>query len=410
MQDRPTPSAPRGAPPGEDEATLVPLPGPLPSPGRAEVRNVVELPTNALIWFVSDLHLGDGTPSDAFMGKDAHLIALVERAHREGAILVINGDAVDFHQAWSFHRVLRAHKRLLGALSRLGREGRLVYVIGNHDHDISLFDEILSFRVCDEVHVGDDLLVRHGYEYDPYILDMMADGQWHTYVHHMLERWLGTWLRIPLGEFYTWPNRVGFWVGHKAGMMATLAQRVGEWLDVETPVADEVLANLDFWTWSNLGDSMGIFRPAFQEARTGRFRGVVCGHSHVPGVVREGDRFYANSGSWTFSSSQYLVWNGEQMRCFDWMTGREYRDELYGPMLDGTLYERDFPQWWRENYMGWLRFREGEERGGRLPGWKRLLADRHQLAALREPLPSPEREAAGGSSRGPGDDRRLASK
>ena len=32
------------------------------------------------IWFVSDLHLGDGTPSDAFFGKDKLLMALCDTA------------------------------------------------------------------------------------------------------------------------------------------------------------------------------------------------------------------------------------------------------------------------------------------------------------------------------------------
>ena len=130
---------------------------------------------------------------------------------------------------------------------------------------------------------------------------------------------------------------------------------------------------------------MGIFRPAWHEARTGRFRGIVCGHSHVPGIVRDGDRFYANSGSWTFGASQYLRWDGQDIRCHDWMTGREYGPELYASMLDGTMYERDFFQWWRENYMGLFRFREGELRQGQARGWQGYLADRHALAGLVSP-------------------------
>ena len=62
------------------------------------------------LWFISDLHLGDGTPSDVFFGKDPHLMALVASVEREDGTLVVNGDAMDFHQAWTFTRILRAHQ------------------------------------------------------------------------------------------------------------------------------------------------------------------------------------------------------------------------------------------------------------------------------------------------------------
>lgn len=363
--------------------------------GWSRPREILRIADDQQVWFVSDLHLGDGTPSDSFFGKDRHLIALIERVQREGGVLVVNGDAIDFHQAWSFTRVLRAHQALLGALSRLGREGRLFYVIGNHDTDISLFRDVLSFQVCDELHVGDTLLVRHGYEYDPYITDMLEHGQWHTVVHHAIERWMGSWIRVPMGEFYTRTNRFVFWAAHKGGLVARAAQWIGSRVNLPTPVADELLAHLDFWTWSNLGDSMGIFRPALQHAQTGPWRIIVCGHSHLPGVVTRDGRTYANTGSWTFASSQYLVWDGDDITCHDWLTGRTYGEELYRPMLDGTVYERDFFQWWRESYLGWFRFREGEERRGQMARWASYLTDHQHLAQLRpipEPPPAPRLE------------------
>ncbi|MCB9664314.1 MAG: hypothetical protein H6732_09385 [Alphaproteobacteria bacterium] len=372
------------------------------------LRQVVRLPADRPLWIVSDLHLGDGTPSDAFFGKDRHLLALLDHVDREGLTLVINGDAVDIQQALSFMRVVRAHGDVLKAMSRLGREGRLVYVIGNHDDDIRLFRDLLSFQVCDELHVGDVLLVRHGYEYDPYITEMLDQGQWHTYVHHLVERLLGTWIRIPIGEFYTWPNRFVFWAFHKAATLAWIAQEVGERLGIDTPVADEVLANCNFWTWANLGDSMGIFRPALTEATTGPWRGVVCGHSHVPGVVHREGRFYANSGSWTFGSSQYLVWDGEEMTCHDWLSGRSYGDELYASLLDGSVYERDVFQWWRESYLGWFRFRQGEERRGRLRHWESVASD-DALVRLRPTAEPPRlRVVEGGASPSEADDRRAS--
>jgi hypothetical protein len=79
------------------------------------------------------------------------------------------------------------------------------------------------------------------------------------------------------------------------------------------------------------------------------------------------------------------------------MSGRAYGDELYRPALTGALDEKDFWQWWRENYMGWLRFREGEERRGTLRGWQAFVQDTQGFAQLHEvvdrpalPAPPPE--------------------
>lgn len=364
---------------------------------------VEEIPDDRVFWFISDLHLGDGTPSDAFFGKDQHLIALVETVESDpDAMLIIGGDAIDFHQAWSFTRIVRAHQELLAALSRLARQGRLIYVVGNHDYDLSLYREILNFRVCDELHIGDRVLVQHGYQYDPF-LEGQLENQTGTKIHHLIERYLDTWLRIPLGEFYTFANRLMFWGVHKIGLLTWA------WAQLARPLgfrasADASMRKLDFWARSNMGDPMCIFKPVMQRLRESRWQYIVCGHSHLPGVVPQGDKAYANTGSWTFASSQYLVWDGEQMRCRDWITGREIGPQYYEPLLDGSVDEKDFWQWWRENYMGFLRFREGEERRGRLRGWESYIRDYQHLSQFQPTPVRPDSQRIAPRGEGPGDD------
>jgi len=264
------------------------------------------IPAEGPVWFISDLHLGDGTPSDAFFGKDRHLMALVDTVVEQGGILVIGGDAVDFQQAWTFTRILRAHQELLSSLSRIARDGRLIYVVGNHDYDLSMYRDILNFRVCDELVVGDDILVQHGFQYDPFLQKDLDKGQLSTKMHHLMERYLGTWLRIPLGEFYTLANRLLFWMIHKAALAtwawAQAARAVGA-----KRSADASMRQLDFWARSNMGDPMCIFRPIMQRLREDRWRYIVCGHSHLPGLIRQGERAYVNTGSWTFASSHYVM-------------------------------------------------------------------------------------------------------
>lgn len=359
---------------------------------RAKV--IHKIPPTQRLWFISDLHLGDATPADVFFGKDRHLIALIERVRAEGATLVIVGDAIDFHQAWTFARVLRAHQELFHELSDLAREGRVYYVIGNHDFEITLFTGILNFRVCDELHIGEDILCVHGWQYDPYLSRTVGKGhEWSTTIHHLIERYLGTWLRIPLGEFYTKGNRLMFWLAHKLAIVAHAWSRAMRALG--RPWSARALDDyLDYWARGNMGDPMGMFRPTWDDLGAGRWKAIVCGHSHLPGVVPNGKGgHYVNTGSWTFASSHYVIWDGDGgWTCRDWITGQRYTQEFYEPLLEGTLYRKDFWQWWRENYMGLLRFREGEERKGRLRGWESYVRDYQHLSQLKPlnfvPLPA----------------------
>ncbi|MBA2321298.1 MAG: metallophosphoesterase [Deltaproteobacteria bacterium] len=351
---------------------------------RARTPVTLRIPADQRIWFISDLHIGDGTPADVFFGKDRQLSALVKRVEREGSILVILGDAIDFHQAWTFARVLAAHPDLFSDLSRCARAGRVYYVVGNHDYEINLFQEMLQFKVCDELLIGDDIRAVHGFQYDPFMKSRVGDGHgWSTTIHHLAERYLRTWLRIPLGEFYTKGNRLMFWLAHKVALVANLYARGMRGLGF-TRSADAINRYLDYWAQGNLGDSMGMFRPILDHLRTGRFRYIVCGHSHVPGIVRDGEgdqaTAYINTGSWTFASSHYVVWDGQDFAVRDWMTGRSIGAEMYESLLDGTIYDKDFWQWWRENYMGLFRFREGEERKGRLRGWESYIREYQHLA------------------------------
>lgn len=357
-------------------------------------RIVIEtLSPDQKIWFISDLHMGDGTPSDVFFGKDRHLLALVEQVEREGGPLVVVGDAMDFHQAWTFTRILRAHQEVLGAMSRLGRAGKLYYVVGNHDYDIQLYREILNFRVCDELHIGDRILVQHGWQYDPYIGTTLEGSHVATKLHHGIERYLNTWLRIPLGEFYTLGNRLMFWMVHKLAVALSAYGSVMRKIGFPRSY-DAVDRNLNYWARSNMGDPMCILRPIKQRLREDRWPYILCGHSHLPGIVWERpDRAYINTGSWSFASSHYVLWEGNNFEVHDWITGREFHAELYEPVLNGSIDEKDFWQWWRENYMGMLRFREGEERRGRLRGWESYIRDYQYMAKL-EPGVSPLHDRA----------------
>ena len=121
-----------------------------------------------------------------------------------------------------------------------------------------------------------------------------------------------------------------------------------------------------YWTQAQMGDPQGIFEGIRNALRSGPYSWIVTGHSHLPGRVEvHPGRWYVNTGSWTFDSAQYAVWDGAGMTVHDWRKKRTYEDQLYRPLIDGRDRHIDFIAWWRENYLGWLRYRVAEE--GRLP-------------------------------------------
>lgn len=342
-----------------------------------EQRPVKRIDPPGSVYCISDLHLGDGTRSDIFLGKDRTLLRFLAQVREEGATLVVAGDAIDFSQAWGFERILKAHGKVFAALSGLADAGQLVYVYGNHDHDIRFFSDILRFPVVAELQVGHELRILHGHELDPYIGPNLEATELQVRVHHLVERMLATWIRTPLELYYTRCNRVAFWLVHKAALLRTarglILRQLGFPRDLE-----RTRAQLRYWTRTQLGDPGCLFEPAMAALRSGSHRTLVCGHSHLPGVVRLPDgRCYVNTGSWTFTSSTFMRWTaatGPEVRDFE--TGRAFDERLYLPLLDGAFDHKSFFDWWRENYMGLLRYRCAEERARRLiPTWTRPPAE-----------------------------------
>ena len=323
------------------------------------------IPDDQVVYLISDLHLGDGTRSDTFLGKDKELLSFVEQVRAEGAHLVIAGDVVDFHQAWAFERILGAHAEVLGALSRLAEERAVTYIWGNHDHDISLFRDFLHFDICSELLIGDGIRVSHGYDFDPHIGAHLTETHTATRAHHLAERLLDSWIRLPLENFYTFEGRLAFWTFHKLAVLIQARDRAVRALGLEPGTGGRDF--IQYWTMNQLGDPACIFEN-IRRTLTGDspYHTLVTGHSHLPGCVEVAPgRTYVNTGSWTFGSSQYARWDGAQFTVHDWNTGKQYTDEAYRPLMERRHHHMDFLAWWRENYMGWLRFRVAEE--GRIP-------------------------------------------
>ena len=339
---------------------------------------------NELVYFVSDLHLGDGSHTDIFQDKDEHFLAFLDEVEANAKTLVIVGDALDFDQAWYFSRIVRGHGAVISRLTQLAEKIRIIYVYGNHDPDIVLFRDILKWELCDKVVVDDRILAVHGYEFDAYVGGGNHDDSvfW-SRILFTYERLFKTWVRFPLRDYYTFSNRAAHVLLYVLARLGTLLTAAGRQLD--RPGLGVGLSNWTrFWGRGALGDPMGLTHRVIEELEANpRFDTIICGHSHLPGVVETpDDKRYINLGSWSFGNSQFGIWNGDRFQLRDWISGRAFEDENYRHLF-GTRETWQYEDWFQDQYLGYLRFRDGEEglrAGVRPPSW--ALARREEPTRL----------------------------
>lgn len=313
------------------------------------------------VYFVSDIHLGDGSHADIFLEKDEHFLDFLDEVEAQASALVIVGDFLDFEQAWYFSRIVRAHQAVITRLTRLAERMQVVYVYGNHDPEIILFRDILKLQLCDKVVVDGHILALHGYEFDSYVGQKWEESSYWTRALGLYERVFRTWVRLPLRDNYTLSNRVAHLLLAWLATAGNVAGALGRW--VERPeLGGPLRAWVDFWARGVLGDPMGITRPAIAHLEaTPAYDTIICGHNHVPGVLQvDSGKRYVNLGSWSFGNSQYGVWDGVEFQLRDWISGRVLGDENYRPMFVGRA-DRSYLDWFADEYLGYLRFKCGEE-------------------------------------------------
>jgi UDP-2,3-diacylglucosamine pyrophosphatase LpxH len=332
---------------------------------------VQQLPADSVVYVISDLHLGDGSHSDTFLGKDRHLLRFLDKVRQEeGAVLIVNGDIIDFAQSRDFARILSVHGAVFRAMADLAEEDRFFYVYGNHDFDMRLYRNILRFPVVATVLIGDQIRIDHGHQYDPMVLDDLVGADTRTRRHHLTEHLFRTWIRLPLGHFYTLAGRLSFYFAYRGYQVIRACNRLLD--DLGLPgLGKRALAHARYWIRSEKGDPGNMWAPVSRALKDSSYSILVCGHSHMPGVVEvHPDRYYVNTGSWTFDSSTFMRWEPDSLPVIkDWLTGREFGDRLYERARSGYTSKLEFEDWWEEEYLGFLRFRCGEARRGKLPTW-----------------------------------------
>ena len=367
---------------------------------------------NEHIYVIGDLHLGDGTRSDAFSLGDSvtkrdQMRSLIKEIRENDGTLIINGDCMDLQQGWSIDRVITANAILFRELSDLGKEGKLVYIWSELDEDLSYYEELLNAKTAsrvliletepttsasqdsadknepsdvdenesseevpensDDVSTGSEVEemdnstvwaeIVQGYRFNPSINKAESISLRGKSAHHLVERLLGTWIRFPLENFPTLENKVFFWILHKLDWLGQKLKNTRLQKLVERAHANQIGNPNQLWT--------ELHRQLEAEEFTPSAPILVTGHSNLPGVVPLGDQkiTFINTGSWIFDSQTVLHLEPLSKRhtLFDWESKDEIAEEPYAHLtsthaMDRATLNSSFSLWWKRHYQGWLKF------------------------------------------------------
>jgi UDP-2,3-diacylglucosamine pyrophosphatase LpxH len=312
------------------------------------------LDPNLRVSLVSDLHIGDGGPTEPFASKDDLLRDYLERVAAKADALVVLGDGFDLAQAWTLERIWRAHRPLLEDLQALATSMPIYYVQGNHEGEPDELVSAFPFRFVQELTIGDDVIVTHGNIFDPHNLPGDRRAFWGSRIHAMLERAIRSRVRIPMRKHHCWSTRVGHWMFYRYGQLRMGRARMHEVLG-DAHRAKRHREFLDYWGRGEWGDNAGLLEAADGFLRTTEARTLVCGHSHQPGVVELDGGTYVNTGSWTYEEATHASYEDGRFVVRDWPSGRTIADEEYRAVL-GQHGGKSFFDWWEKFYLGWFRY------------------------------------------------------
>ena len=238
------------------------------------------------VFLASDIHLGAVPPE-----RERAFVAWLERAGREAAEVVINGDLFDFWYEYG-SVVPRGHTRVLGALAGLVDAGVPVRLMGgNHDW------------------WGGDFLEQEigvVFHRDPVVLDLAGHRTLLAHGDGLGAGDLGyRLLRLVLrGRLTRWAFR---WLHPDVG--AWIARRVSHTeVRFDGPTADDKRRSeaLERWALEHLAANAALDL-------------VVLGHTHIPRRVEaEPGRWYVNAGDWVHHRSYLVLEEGRPPRLQEW--------------------------------------------------------------------------------------------
>lgn len=235
------------------------------------------------VW-LSDVHLGS---------RACHVRSLLDFLGRtECDTLYLVGDIVDIERLRRSFYWPRSHTEVLQLILEKSRAGtRVVYVPGNHDHDLrSLYGVRLgNIEVCPRaVHTtrsGKRLLVLHGDEFDGLVS-----------------------------------------CGALAALAGSVAYGALIWLNGVVHRCREILG-LPYWSLAQhvkqrVGNAVRYVeefqRACLRAAAEARVDGVVCGHIHRAALFERDGLLYCNDGDWVESCTALVEDERGELELLEW--------------------------------------------------------------------------------------------
>lgn len=324
------------------------------------VDNPLVLSSASRVLFLSDLHFGDGSTTDLFGDQDQRLIDFLEEQREQVEAIVFLGDIFDMPQAWSCRRIVAAHSKLVRYLRELATSATLIFVRGNHDWSVA-YDEIFPGASRTEaVLFGKNNLAWHGHQVDLLMHPDASHATAKTYAHALAERIVGKRLIPPLERYDSTANRIAIslavgWARFTIAHAKTL-RTVGF-----SEKAETLEARIRYLARSVLGDPADLFGATDRVVLGRDFETVLCGHSHVPGVIHTKRGTYANTGTWARGMRTFATWTGTRVVVQNVDTRSEIRDEYFVNLPEETSPE-DLFQWWTTQWNTGL-FRKAVPKG-----------------------------------------------
>ncbi|NQT95786.1 MAG: UDP-2,3-diacylglucosamine diphosphatase [Candidatus Omnitrophica bacterium] len=230
--------------------------------------------------FISDLHLGDGSRADDFHRKD-ELLKLLEIAAKENFLLIVVGDLFELWQS-DLKNIILEHREIIDKLLYLRRNGKLLHLIGNHDH--IPFVKYIGTGLGVELEYNDaGIWAEHGNQYDIF----------NRYQDPRLEK-RNKWGRA-CAFVVGWMERllhpdIDEWVlDSLIREEGVFTKHVGKLKKMITPSSSEYI--------KKGGDLSEYEEAAKKRIETGE-KIVVFGHTHRPKLKKITGGIYANCGCW----------------------------------------------------------------------------------------------------------------
>lgn len=220
-------------------------------------------------YFISDLHLGTKGCNDE------DLLYFLKTVPRAGDRLYIVGDGIDLWKLATMADWPALHSQAVKELFDMAAGGtEITYIIGNHDDWlVNLMANYGPFRIVTEIERG-GFAILHGHQFDDRI------------------KYLGLFARLLTGL---------------ADLFRKDAQSrfsMAEYLK-KRPDANDA-----------------FIKEAAGHAKKNKCRGIICGHTHKPGLCRVDGIIYANCGDFV-ENSTYIIKEAGELQL--WGQDRENR-------------------------------------------------------------------------------------